>query len=224
MSDLPLQLRPVKDNTLRAQIIEQLLAMVTSGRYLPGARLTEIALAKELRVSRAPLREAIRELADRGILVSQPYRGLFVRPVSETDLGELYSIRTALEKFAFTLAWERRSPKALAELKRHYDALLQAHVEGNQAIAIERETAFHSWVYQLTGHSLLQAHWARLVPLVQIYLSLHHRMHGAHGQYRHMTTAYLETAAGDDLEAMLAHIEDHMRQGLAAVISSVSKL
>ena len=66
------KLLPVKDNTLRAQITAQLNAMVTSGRYAPGERLTEHALAAELGVSRAPLREAIRDLADRGILISQP--------------------------------------------------------------------------------------------------------------------------------------------------------
>jgi DNA-binding GntR family transcriptional regulator len=217
----PTRLHPVRDNTLRAQIVAQLHGMVTSGRYAPGERLTESALATELGVSRAPLREAIRELADRGILVSQPYRGLFVRPVSETDLRELYSMRTALEQFAFKLAWDLRTPSALSDLRERFETLIASQTGDDQSSTIEREVRFHSWVYELSGHHLLLSHWNRLVPLVQIYLSLHQKMHGSQGQFRHMSAEYVAVASGDSLEDMLEHIEDHMRQGLVTVIAAV---
>ena len=214
-------LKPVEDNTLRAQVARQLLEMVTGGHYLPGERLTETALAAQLQVSRAPLREAIRELVDRGILVNRPYRGLRVRPVSARDLEELYSMRTALEQFAFSLAWSERSAEALEDLEARYRALIDVQARQDRAAANERELAFHSWVYELTGHSLLLAHWQRLAPLVQIYMSLHHRTHGAHGEFGHMTTRYLELARGDSLDAMHEHIYLHMKQGLASVMAAL---
>ena len=79
---------------------------------------------------------------------------LAARPVSECDLTELYSIRTALEKFAFTLAWSLRTPDALADFDRRYDELMSIRATGDQAKAIKREIAFHSWVYGLpsTGY------------------------------------------------------------------------
>lgn len=215
------KLRPVEDGTLRAQVARQLHGMVTGGHFAPGERLTENALAAQLKVSRAPLREAVRELVDTGILVSRPYKGLFVRTVSLTDLQEIYSMRTALEQFAFKLAWDKRTPEALNDLRSRYDRIVAVQKQGDQAAAIECETRFHSWVYELTGHALLMSHWNRLIPLVQIYLSLHHRMHGSHGEFRHMTGEYLRIASGDSLDEMLAHIKEHMRQGLAAVIEAV---
>ena len=215
-------LKPVEDHTLRAQVARQILEMVTGGHYLPGERLTETALAEQLRVSRAPLREAIRELVDRGILVNRPYRDLRVRPVSAKDLEELYSLRTALEQFAFRLAWSRRSADALRDLEERYGVLIEALKRGDPAAANERELAFHSWVYELTGHDLLLSHWRRLAPLVQIYMSLHHRTHGAHGQFRHMTTEYLRLAGGDSLDAMCEHIFLHMKQGLTSVMAAMS--
>ena len=130
-------------------------------------------------------------------------------------------MRTALEQFAFTLAWDKRTPDALNDLKGRYDQIVSAQAHGDQATAIECETRFHSWVYELTGHALLMSHWNRLIPLVQIYLSLHHRMHGSHGEFRHMTSEYLRIASGDSLDKMLAHISEHMKQGLAAVIEAV---
>ena len=106
-------LSPVEDRTLRAQVRRQILDRVLDGQFKLGERLVETALSSQLQVSRAPLREALRELVDQGILISEPYKGFRVRPVSERDLTELYSIRTALEKFAFYLAWPLRTPDAL---------------------------------------------------------------------------------------------------------------
>ncbi|RMF35100.1 MAG: GntR family transcriptional regulator [Alphaproteobacteria bacterium] len=215
------RLRPVEDNTLRAQVARQILGMVAGGHYQPGEKLTEQALSDQLQVSRAPLREAIRELVDQGILISRPYRGLRVRPVSSRDLEELYSMRTALEQFAFRLSWSRRDAAALADLRRRYDALIAVQTSGDRARTIECELTFHSWVYELSGHALLLSHWQRLIPLVQIYMSLHHRTHGSHGQFRHMTTEYLQRACDDDLPAMLDHIAEHMKQGLSSVLAAL---
>ena len=60
-------LQPVIDGTLRAQVACQIVDMVTGGHFQPGQKLTETVLATQLGVSRAPLREAIRELIDKGI-------------------------------------------------------------------------------------------------------------------------------------------------------------
>ena len=215
-------LGPVEDPTLRAQVARRILEMVTGGHYLPGEKLVETVLADQLRVSRAPLREAIRELADQGILINRPYRDLRVRPVSAKDLEELYSLRTALEQFAFRLAWPKKSTEALRDLEERHHALIESHEANDDPAATnERELAFHSWVYELTGHTLLLSHWRRLVPLVQIYMSLHYRTHGAHGEFRHMTTEYLRLAGGDSLDAMCEHIYAHMKQGLASVMAAL---
>ena len=166
------------------------------------------------------MREVIRELADQGILINRPYRDLRVRPVSAKDLEELYSLRTALEQFAFRLSWPGRSTEALRELEERHNALIESHEANDDPAATnERELAFHSRVCELAGHTLLLSHWRRLVPLVQIYMSLHYRTHGAHGEFRHMTTEYLRFAGGDSLDAMCEHIHEHVKQGLASVMA-----
>lgn len=215
------ELSPIEDRTLRAQVRRQILDQVLGGRFKPGEKLVETALSSQLKVSRAPLREALRELVDQGILVSEPYRGFRVRPVSERDLKELYSMRTALEKFAFTLAWPLRSEESLAALDARYDDLMSIRTTGDQAPIIERETAFHGWVYETTDHQLLIDHWARLSHLVRIYMSLHHNLHGSHGVFREMTTRYRDLAHGTSLGAMLAHIDEHMVQGFDSVLKAL---
>ena len=222
MSNTANELRPVEDRTLRAQVRQQILDMVLSGHFRPGARLTEPALAAQLKVSRAPLREALRELVDQGILVSEPYKALRVRPVSQKDLRELYSMRTALEKFAFTLTWPLRDEASLADLDERYERLMATRREGDQARAIEREIAFHSWVYETSGHGILNRHWQRLASLVRIYMSLHHNLHGAHGVFGDTTTLYWNLANGQSLDDMLEHIDMHMAQGFESVVRTLA--
>lgn len=214
-------LSPIEDRTLRAQVRRQILDRVLDGQFKPGERLVETFLSSQLQVSRAPLREALRELVDQGILVSEPYKGFRVRPVSERDLTELFSMRTALEKFAFSLAWPRRTSETAAELDQRYEALMSARAIGDQAQAIEREVAFHSWVYEVADHRLLQDHWARLSHLVRIYMSLHHNLHGAHGVFGEMTTRYRDLAHGARLEDMQTHIDEHMVQGFDSVLQAL---
>ena len=110
-------IKPLDDQTRRGQIVKALRDLVLGGELMPGTRLTETDLAGRLGVSRAPLREAIRELVNIGLLVSVPYKGLFVRTITRRDLEELYSLRTALEQFAFAQTWDKRSPAACADLK-----------------------------------------------------------------------------------------------------------
>ncbi|MEM0947360.1 MAG: GntR family transcriptional regulator [Pseudomonadota bacterium] len=217
-----IELSPIEDRTLRAQVRRQILDRVLGGQFKPGDKLVETALSSQLQVSRAPLREALRELVDQGIVVSEPYKGFRVRPVSEADLTELFSMRTALEKFAFSLTWPLRTESAIAELDGRHDRLMSVRAVGDQAHAIEREIAFHGWVYETAAHRLLMDHWVRLSHIVRIYMSLHHNLHGSHGVFGEMTTRYRDLAKGDNLDAMLSHIDEHMVQGFDSVVRSLS--
>lgn len=221
MTDLA-ALKPIEDRTRRGQIAARLRELIVSGDLAPGTRLTEQGLAGRLGVSRAPLREAIRELVERGLLVSEPYKGLFVRSVTRADLEELYSLRTALEQFAFREAWPKRTPEALADLQRRNARLDAAIAAGDQPDrAIDLEMELHSWCYELSGHRLLLESWQRIRPNLQFYFVLHQRAHGRAGPLREAHDLYVSLACGDDLEAMLAHLEGHMRQGLERTLSFI---
>lgn len=210
------------DQTRRGQIVRRLRDLIISGRVEPGARLTEQDLAAQLGVSRAPLREAVRDLVESGLVVSAPYKGLFVRSASRRDLEELYSLRTALEQFAFRLAWPRREGLALAELDRRKRALDDAVDAGVDPVgAIEAELALHGWIYELADHRLLMQSWERIRPNLQFYFVLHQRAHGRSGPLRDAHDAYVALAGGDGLDAMLAHLESHMRQGLERTLLAI---
>ena len=82
---------------LRDQVKDLLLERLARGEYAPGDRLVETAIARELGVSQAPVREALRDLEQLGLVVHEPHRGCSVRKVSTAELREAFPVRAALE-------------------------------------------------------------------------------------------------------------------------------
>ncbi|RVC68101.1 GntR family transcriptional regulator, partial [Mesorhizobium sp. M00.F.Ca.ET.038.03.1.1] len=83
---------PIADTTRRAEIVALLRRAILTGQLEPGQKLNELRISEQMRVSRAPLREAMRELVQEGILTSIPYAGTFVIDVTAKDIIDAYSL------------------------------------------------------------------------------------------------------------------------------------
>jgi len=206
-------LGPVPKSTLRAHVAERLRTAILAGDIPPGAPLVETALSEHFDVSRGPLREALRQLIEEGLVVTVPYTGTHVAPLSVEDVQEIYSLRTALETFAFDQVWDRRDGRFSAELRRRHDALLATIDAGDDRASISNELEFHSFVYEASGHRLLQRAWHGLRGRLQLYWAAHHRAHGRRGPRRDAHESYIRAALSDDLAAMRREIAHHMRRG-----------
>jgi len=206
-------LDPVPKSTLRARIAERLRAAILAGDIPPGAPLVETALSERFDVSRGPLREALRQLIEEGLVVTVPYTGTHVAALSVDDVHEIYSLRTALEIFAIEQLWDRRDERFRRELVARNDTLIATIDAGDDAASIETELAFHGLVYEASGHRLLQRTWASLRGRLQLYWAAHHRAHGRRGPRRDSHDSYIAAVLGDDIGAVRAEIADHMRRG-----------
>jgi DNA-binding GntR family transcriptional regulator len=199
--------------TFRAHIADRLRAAILRGDLAPGAALVETALAAQFNVSRAPLREALRQLIEEGLVITVPYTGTRVIGLSVDDLREIQSMRITLERFAFEQAWPRRDAAFRRTLRQRHDALTQAIDQGDELASIDAELALHGLVYETSGHQLLQRTWASLRGRLQLYWAAHHRAHGARGPRRDSHDSYVRAALGDDLQAMCTEIGQHMQRG-----------
>jgi len=88
------------DKTLADRVIDHLTQAILSGELQPGTRISEPKLAKQLGVSRGPLREATRRLQERMLLTHTPRQGVRVVELSREVLHEVCTIREALEGVA----------------------------------------------------------------------------------------------------------------------------
>lgn len=207
--------------TLWEQTAQRLQTLIADGTIAPGTRLTENALAQQLGVSRAPLREAIRHLMNIGLLISEPYKGVRVLELTPDGLYQLYEYRTGIEQMAFRSLWPKRTTENLANLDDRHAKLLAAIDDNDSSQAIDRELDLHQWCYEISDNSLLMDAWARVKPHLRCYFVLHQRAHNRPGPARQSHDSYLEHAKGESLSAMLTFIERHMKQGFDQVIAHI---
>lgn len=129
--------------------------MATTFRFRPGQRLNEGALARELNVSRTPLREALHRLASEGLLVLVRGSGFYARPLDVKEVFDLYEARLALEMAIVRLACERADGEWLNAM----DAYLEASVRAQESAPIEQllnfDESFHERVAEVTGNAEL---------------------------------------------------------------------
>ena len=87
------------------QVVEALRNEIIAGHFEPGERLIEATLSQELGTSRGPVREALRQLENEGLVMSVPYKGAVVLGVSDEEVQEvLIPIRLVLERYSFARA------------------------------------------------------------------------------------------------------------------------
>ena len=201
--------------TFREQIVEALRTSIISGVLPPGAQIVESEMALTFGVSRGPLREALGDLIKEGLLVTVPYTGTHVVDLSLDEVNEIFSLRTELEIFAFRQVWENRDEAYFAELNARHDRLLASIASGDDESSIVDELGLHSHVYEACGHSLLLSVWNGLRGKLQLYWAAHHRAHGRRGPLPEGHKRYVELAQGDDLDAMIEEIRDHMVRGFS---------
>lgn len=111
----------LETRTLAEQIATHLRDDVLAGRLAAGARLSQEALAEQFRVSRVPIRDALRQLQAEGLVVGHPRLGTTVAELSAADLEELYEMRLALEPVVARLATPQLRPEDLTAMREHLD-------------------------------------------------------------------------------------------------------
>jgi DNA-binding GntR family transcriptional regulator len=106
-----------RNKSLHEQVYQALRTAILSGDLVSGTRLVETQLAEWLQVSRTPLREALRQLQQEGLVTADASGGLRVTTISATDASELYDCRLALEELAVAGACQHATEEQLAQLK-----------------------------------------------------------------------------------------------------------
>ena len=161
-------MREHKNISIADQIFEQLEREILAGKYQRGEILSELALAKELGVSRTPVREAIRRLQQEDFL-EETGRGLVVVGISKDDMLDMYEIRLQIEGEAARRAAKNITDDSLRELRDILD-LQQFYCEksgdGSSDQIKNLDSRFHEIFYRACGSK----------PYYTVLISLHKRM------------------------------------------------
>ncbi|MDO4745689.1 MAG: GntR family transcriptional regulator [Bacillota bacterium] len=140
---------------LREMVYEELKMQILTGAIVPGTRMMEVELAKEIGVSRTPIREAIRKLEKEGLVTIEPRRGAYASQISTEDMVEILEVRQNMEGLAAFFAASRMSEEKMVELKEVSKCYNEAVKAGNMEDMIKHDTKFHRIIVESCNNKVL---------------------------------------------------------------------
>jgi len=133
--------------TLVDDLVARLEGAIFRGEFPPGTRVREARIASQLGVGRGPLREAVRRLEGRKLIVRHPNRGTFIATLTPAELAELLEVREALEVEACRLAAKRVTKEGLEKLR--LTLLRQIEVEADKLLDLYSDWHNFDFHYQI---------------------------------------------------------------------------
>ena len=152
---------------LHEQAAARLRSMLVEGRIAPGAKLNERALADQLRISRTPLREAIKMLASEGLVDLLPNRGAVAVKLTETDVQHAFELLAELEGLAGELAAARIDDGARSELRAKHFEMLACHARGDLSGYYRLNALIHAGINAAAANPVLTSTYTQVNARVQ---------------------------------------------------------
>lgn len=223
---------PIERHNLGTDVYRVLRDRIFRREFRAGEKLSDLRLSSELGVSRTPIREALLQLVQDGLVVAEPNRGFFVATFSRKDLEEIYDLRAALETFVLRQASQTDHRKdyehALFQLE-HVERLTKfAVTEKQREEAVEAflrtDRGFHSWLVETSGNerlvSIITGLWAQVSIFQHAVAEIPGWMEIAIDQHREIIRCLLN----DDVHGAVRALENHIQDMKVRVLEDLTPL
>jgi DNA-binding GntR family transcriptional regulator len=146
----------IPPGVLHQQVGARLRQLIVEGEIEPGRKLNERALAEQLRVSRTPLREAIRMLAAEGLVELLPNRGAVAAQLSARDIADTFELIAGLEGQSGELAAQRITDAELSEIRALHYEMLAAHTRRDLPVYYRLNATIHNHINAAARNPVLR--------------------------------------------------------------------
>jgi DNA-binding GntR family transcriptional regulator len=151
------------------QVYDHMVAQITSGTLPPGSRVKDSEWSVRLRISRTPVREAMRKLSQEGLLQALPAGGYAVRRLGADDLENLYRCRAGLEFAATHEATAAATPVQFDAIAQVVAATDRAIAEGDLDQVFKLNSRFHALIVEASGNAFVRDSLKSLSNLILLY-------------------------------------------------------
>lgn len=212
--------------TAQEAVLEELRRRITGGRIAADEQILQDDLAKQLGVSRAPVREALKTLVGEGLVAYEPHRGYFVRMLHYPDLEEIYRIRALLETEVARAAVVAQDPELAGKLDAEIVAMELADANSDLAQLQIHNRRFHFLILEAAGmpHFLehLRSAWNQTDPYRALYYADEPNRRRVHEEHRQIVEA-LRSGDADSLITLLDAHRRHAIEGLAQPLDRLAR-
>jgi DNA-binding GntR family transcriptional regulator len=202
----------VPPDSRRDYLVRSLRDAIVRGDLKPGDRLVERDISERTGVSRGPVREALRQLEQEGLIVSVPYRGTRVMGVTQEEVeGILVPVRLVLERFAFARVLPQLTEADFDELEGIIGEIRSAAEAADVEAMVDADLRFHQRIVERAGHQCRQV-WQSIVPRVRAYF---YRDGFRHATLSHLTEEHqelLQAMRTGDPERVLDLLDGHIQE------------
>jgi DNA-binding GntR family transcriptional regulator len=163
--------RTTKPGLLYEYATEEIRREIFSGAYGPGDRLRETELANSLNLSRGPIREALRQLHQEGLLEATPQRGFALASPAQREIFDALVIREFLETLNIAESISQVTEEDIAELEVLLDSMIAAETRRNVYDVAKCDFRFHERLLEVAASRLVQRAWHALATQIRLYLT-----------------------------------------------------
>ena len=194
--------------TIREQIVDRLRTDVLSGNIPKGSQLKEQELAQRYGVSRGPIRDALLQLTQEGLLVSEPNCGVKVSHKPNDKVQPLVvELRLRTEIFALKLLFEKRTDEQIQKLGNAVLQLKNACEKGDIASVVECDMAFHRNLIEFTEQEDLISIWLPIVVRMMLHYSRHENLMESCAEHEAILNAIRRKDLDGAIEALKLNIQ-----------------
>jgi DNA-binding GntR family transcriptional regulator len=202
-------LLPASSISRREAVVNQIRRGIVLGVLRPGERLTEVALATALQVSRPTVREALAQLAQEGLLTAEPYRGLRVTEIDAAAIRDLAQTRLALDRLAIRAIMNDATGRRMTALLQAWHAY-EATVDDPDPVARhDAHLAFHRAIWSASDNVLLEQLWPVIEAHMTIALAEDQRARPNPERARRIHAALVNSIVARDLDRVEAALQAH---------------
>lgn len=200
---------------LREKIADKIRAEIIRGTFKPGERLVEPKLAKNLGISRTPIREALRQLEGEGFIEIVPRRGAIVKELTLKDIDDLYAIKANLEGLAARQACERLKNRDLEKLSKINEKFKEITDKNPNVVEeyMKYNVDFHNFFIQSSNNNklieILDGLSKNFQRLKSVLVSDASRTVDAASEHEQIIEAFLS----GDPDLVEQKVRDHIREG-----------
>lgn len=198
--------------TLKAHVYNTLRQAIVSGRYKPGSRLNESQLAREFNISRIPIREALMQLQEHGLVMNHERRGMFVTELEEEAVQQINSVRIVLEAEAIRLA----RAKMTRQIAAHLTGLvvrMENLDDSSEMDSAALDLEFHRTIWEAAGNPYLSRTLDSLSTVLFAHTALENSCTDSSrwrlNHHRRLLEVVLGTSDTPPEQAVIEHLSAH---------------
>jgi DNA-binding GntR family transcriptional regulator len=208
-------------SALHEQVAQRLRQMLVEGRIAPGAKLNERELSELLKVSRTPLREAIKMLAAEGLVELLPNRGAIAVSLNEADVLNTFEVMAGLEAMAGEFAAQRITPEELAEVQAMQFEMMAAYTRKDLSAYYAVNARIHSAIAAAAKNPVLSTVYTQVNARLQ---ALRFRSNQDGEKWKRAVKEHekmIEALVAHDGNAMREILQQHLRNKRDVVLEQL---